>query len=122
MKLIGNLIWLIFGGFIISLEYLIASILLIATIIGIPFGLQTLKLAFIALWPFHRRIEPLPSTSGCLLLLMNLLWLLFGGLATVLSHFVMGLIFSITIIGIPFGKQHFKLARVALTPFDYQIR
>jgi len=117
MKIFGNIIWLIFGGFITAVEYLVASILLMITIIGIPFGIQTLKLAALAIWPFGKRLEQTESASGCISVLMNLLWLLFGGIWICLTHVLFGLILGITIIGIPWAKQHFKLASLALTPF-----
>ena len=121
MKLIGNLIWLIFGGIIIAIEYFIASVLLMITIVGIPFGLQTLKLAGLALWPFGHTSRAKDNTSGCLSTIMNILWILIGGIWISLSHVVLGLFFYITIIGIPFGNQHFKLASIALTPFGREI-
>jgi len=121
MKIIGNIIWLVFGGIIISIGYVISSLLLMITIIGIPFGLQTLKLATLALWPFGRKVVDKGVSGGCLNLLMNILWLIFGGFCICLSHLLLGLLFCITIIGIPFGKQHFKLAGLALTPFGKTI-
>lgn len=121
MNSIGNIIWLVFGGIIIALEYLISSCVLIVTIVGIPFGMQTLKLASLALWPFGRDIRPRENTSGCLYTLMNVIWILIGGIWISLSHIVFGLLFCITIIGIPFGMQHFKLAGLALTPFGKDI-
>jgi uncharacterized membrane protein YccF (DUF307 family) len=121
MRLIGNILWLLFGGILIVLEYLISSILLMVTIIGIPFGIQTLKLAGLAIWPFGRKIVYTEKPSGCLNILMNLLWLLLGGLWIALSHVLIGVILSITIIGIPFGQQHFKMAALALSPFGAQI-
>jgi len=86
MKLLGNLIWLIFGGIIISVEYLISSVLLMVTIVGIPFGLQTLKLSILALWPFGARIRMKESGSGCLSTLMNLIWIIIGGFWISLTH------------------------------------
>ena len=121
MKLIGNLIWIIFGGLVIALEYFIASLVLIITIIGIPFGIQTLKLGVLVLWPFGSEIKEIPQTRGYLSTLMNIIWILFGGIWIALSHLIYGIIFSITRIGIPFGMQHFKLARLALTPFGKEI-
>ncbi|MCD4770297.1 MAG: YccF domain-containing protein [Bacteroidales bacterium] len=121
MKLIGNIIWLLFGGIIIALEYFIASIILIITIIGIPFGVQTLKLGMLALWPFGRETRPGARSSGCLYIIMNIIWILIGGIWICLSHIIFGLLLCITIIGIPFGMQHFKLAAVALTPFGRDI-
>jgi uncharacterized membrane protein YccF (DUF307 family) len=120
MKLLGNIIWLIFGGLITSIEYLIASILMMITIIGIPFGLQTLKLARLALWPFGSKVKD-NGSSGCLSVLMNILWIIFGGLCICLTHLFFGILLFITIIGIPFGNQHFKMAKLALTPFGKDI-
>lgn len=117
MKIVGNLIWVVFGGFFVALEYLISSVILMATIVGIPFGVQTLKLAILALWPFGREIKSGARSSGCLYVLMNVLWIFTGGIWIAVTHILFGIIFSITIIGIPFGKQHFKLAGLALTPF-----
>ena len=121
MKILGNIIWIVFGGLIIALEYFVASLVLIVTIIGIPFGIQTFKLGLLALWPFGSEVREKPQASGCLTTLMNIIWILFGGIWIALSHFVLGCLFFITIIGIPFGKQHFKLARLALTPFGKEI-
>jgi len=121
MRLLGNLIWLVFGGVIISAEYLISSILLMVTIIGIPFGLQTLKLAVVALWPFGTEIRLRPGSTGCLSTIMNLIWIFIGGFWICLTHLVFGILFAITIIGIPFARQHFKLAGLALTPFGKEI-
>jgi uncharacterized membrane protein YccF (DUF307 family) len=121
MKIFGNIIWLVFGGIFIFFEYLVSGFLLCLTIIGIPFGLQIFKLAFVALWPFGRKIENNPNSNGCLNVFMNIIWLLFGGIWIALSHAVIGLILAITIIGIPFAIQHFKLAGVALSPFGKTI-
>ena len=121
MKLLGNLIWLVFGGILISIEYLISSMLLMVTIIGIPFGIQTLKLAIVALWPFGTEIRLKPGNSGCLSSIMNLVWIFIGGFWICLTHIFFGVLFALTIIGIPFGKQHFKLAGLALTPFGKEI-
>lgn len=121
MKILGNIIWLIFGGFLTAMEYIIASLLLMITIIGIPFGLQTLKLGILALWPFGRTVVDNGNSGGCLCLLMNIIWILVGGFWICLTHFGFGLLLCITIIGIPFGRQHFKMAGLALTPFGKDI-
>lgn len=121
MKTLGNIIWLVFGGIFIAIEYFIGSILLIITIVGIPFALQTFKLGLLALWPFGRTSIISEQPTGCISTLMNLVWLLFGGFWIAISHALLGLLFFITIIGIPFGQQHFKLATVALTPFGRDI-
>lgn len=121
MRILGNLIWLIFGGIIIAVEYFIGSIILIITVVGIPFGIQTLKMASLALWPFGRTTRVDVRASGCLYILMNIIWLLTGGLWIALTHAIFGLILCITIIGIPFGLQHFKLTAIALSPFGRDI-
>jgi uncharacterized membrane protein YccF (DUF307 family) len=121
MRLLGNLVWLIFGGIIIAIEYLIGSIILMITIIGIPFGIQTLKMASLAIWPFGRDTFVHSRASGCLYILMNVIWLLTGGLWIAATHAIFGLLLCITIIGIPFGLQHFKLTAIALSPFGRDI-
>lgn len=120
MKILGNIIWVLFGGLEIALQYVLSSLVLMITIVGIPFGLQTLKLGLLALWPFGSKVRKKP-TSGCLNTVMNVVWVVFGGLFICLHHIVLGIVFCITIIGIPFGKQHFKLAEIALTPFGREI-
>jgi len=121
MKTLGNLIWLIFGGIITAIEYLIASLLMIITIIGIPFGIQTLKLSLLALWPFGKKVVTHERSGGCLYVFFNVFWILTGGIWIALTHWLFGAILFITIIGIPFGRQHFKLATLALTPFGKDI-
>lgn len=121
MKILGNIIWVLFGGFFIALEYFISSIGLFITIIGIPFGIQTLKLGILALWPFGSQIVDIPQSNGCLSFLMNVIWFFIGGIWIFLSHLFFGVIFCITIIGIPFGIQHFKLAKLAITPFGHDV-
>ncbi len=121
MKTLGNVIWVVFGGFVIAIEYVVGSIALMVTIIGIPFGIQSLKLAELALWPFGKRIKHKESTTGCISFLMNIIWFFVGGLPIILTHLLFGVLFYITIIGIPFGHQHFKLMRLALSPFGKEI-
>lgn len=117
MNVLLNLLWLLLGGLLIALEYLLSSLILMVTIIGIPFGIQTLKLALIALWPFGKEMRSTPSDGGCLSTLMNVLWIFCGGIWIALTHLVTGAVLCITVIGIPFGLQHFKMAGLALTPF-----
>lgn len=121
MNILGNVLWLIFGGLVTAIEYFISSILLMVTIVGIPFGLQTMKLAGLALWPFGRKVGPGVLSAGCVTTLMNIIWLLIGGIWIALSHIAFGLLLAITIIGIPFARQHFKLAALALAPFGKTI-
>jgi len=121
MKTLGNIIWVVFGGVFIAIEYVLASVALMITIIGIPFGIQSLKLAEVALWPFGKRVVHKESSSGCLSALMNVIWFFVGGIPIVLTHLLFGLLFYITIIGIPFGNQHFKLMKLAFTPFGRKV-
>jgi len=121
MKILGNIIWLVFGGWMIALEYFVASIGMMITIIGIPFGLQSIKLGLLALWPFGSKVVVIEDTSGCLNLVMNILWIIIGGIPIALTHLAWGVLFCITIIGIPFGLQHFKLIRLALVPFGKEV-
>ncbi|MDE6267733.1 MAG: YccF domain-containing protein [Muribaculaceae bacterium] len=117
MNILLNIIWVVFGGVMIAIEYAISSVLMMITIIGIPFGLQTLKLAILSLWPFGTNIYDDGWPSGCLAGVMNVIWWFVGGFAIALTHLGWGLLFCITIIGIPFGLQHFKLMKLALLPF-----
>jgi uncharacterized membrane protein YccF (DUF307 family) len=121
MKILGNLVWLIFGGIIIAVEYFIGSLILMITIVGIPFGLQTLKMGSLSIWPFGRTSRVEPGASGCLHVFMNVLGLLCGGIWIAITHAFFGVLLYLTIIGIPFGNQHFKLTEVAINPFGRKI-
>jgi uncharacterized membrane protein YccF (DUF307 family) len=121
MNLLGNLIWLLFGGLVMALEYFVAGLLLMLTIIGIPFGLQAMKLGLFALMPFAFKVVPSPQSGGCLNTLFNVIWIVFFGIWIALSHLFWGILLSITIIGIPFGRKHFNMAGLALTPFGNQV-
>lgn len=121
MSLLMNILWILLGGICIAVEYIVASIGMMVTIIGIPFGIQTLKLSLLALCPFGKEIQSTPQAGGCLSIIMNILWILMGGIWLSLSHLAFGIVLCITIIGIPFGKQHFKLAGLALNPFGKEI-
>lgn len=121
MKTFGNIIWIVFGGIFIAIEYVFASIALMITVVGIPFGLQSLKLAEMALLPFGKKAVQSENASGCISLLMNIIWFFVGGLPIALTHFFFGILFYITIIGIPFGNQHFKLMKLAFVPFGKKI-
>ena len=107
MKFLGNLIWLIFGGLAVAIEYFTAGLALMITIIGIPFGLQAMKLGVLALWPFGSKVIKTDMAGGCLSTIMNVIWLVFFGFIIALTHLLFGLLLSITIIGLPWGKQHF---------------
>ena len=121
MKFIGNILWMVLGGFIISLYYALVGLIFCITIIGIPFGMQLFKMAGLALWPFGHDVTPGANDGGCLSLIMNVIWIVLGGIEIALMHVTLGIGFCITIVGIPFGMQHFKMALLALVPFGKKI-
>lgn len=114
MGCLGNFIWLIFGGIIMGISWLVVGILWCITIVGIPIGLQCFKFAELAFMPFGKEVH---YNGGAGSLLLNIIWIIFGGLELAMEAAVIGLIFCITIVGIPFGLQCFKIARLALMPF-----
>lgn len=120
-NIIGNIIWLIFGGLISALFYFIGGLVLCITIIGIPFGIQCFKIGVLVLAPFGREVVSSSNNTGCLSLLFNIIWILCGGLCTAITHIVFGVLLFITIIGIPFANQHFKLVEISLMPFGKRI-
>ncbi len=121
MKLIGNILWILLGGLFVSLYYMLGGIFFCITVIGIPFGLQLFKMARFALWPFGSEVISGANDGGCLSTLMNVIWILFGGIEIACSHILFGLLCCITIVGIPFGMQHFKMSLLALVPFGKEI-
>ncbi len=121
MNFIGNLIWLIFGGLAAALGYIFGGFLLCLTIVGIPFGLQCFKIAGLVLWPFGRKVVPTGNGGGCLSVFFNIIWIFCGGLYTALVHLVFAALLFITIIGIPFARQHLKLMEISLMPFGKQV-
>jgi uncharacterized membrane protein YccF (DUF307 family) len=121
MNILGNLVWLIFGGFLSALGYFVGGFVLCCTIIGIPFGIQCFKIGAVVLWPFGTRIENGPNNHGCLSTLCNIIWIICGGWYTALVHIFFAFILAITIIGIPFAKQHMKLVELSLMPFGKRI-
>jgi len=121
MNTIGNLIWLICGGFLSALGYFVMGFVFCITIIGIPFGIQCFKIGMLVLFPFGKKVITIPSSGGCLMLLFNLIWIVTGGLYTACIHLVFAVLLFITIIGIPFGRQHLKLAELTLAPFGKTI-
>jgi len=121
MNLIGNIIWFILGGFILALVYLFGSLVLMITIIGIPFGLQTLKLAGFALAPFGKSVKVEAGGDGLMSLILNIIWILFAGIELAVVHLMLAFLFGITILGIPLASQHLKMAKLALIPFSRHI-
>lgn len=121
MQILGNLIWWIFGGLEAAIGYFVGSLALACTIIGIPIALQTFKIGLLCLWPFGSKVRKTKSPVGCIRIPLNLLWLVFGGLWSCLMHILFGLLLCLTLVGIPWGKQHFKMASLALAPFGKEV-
>jgi len=117
MSLVGNILWIVFGGFILTLGYLIGGVLMCCTIIGIPFGIQAMKFGFACLAPFGREVVKLDNADDTLTLIFNLIWIVLCGWEIFCSHLVLALLCAITVVGIPFAAQHLKLAPLALFPF-----
>jgi uncharacterized membrane protein YccF (DUF307 family) len=122
MSLIGNLLWIVLdGGIIISFIYLVAGLVLCVTIVGIPFGIQCFKLAALALVPFGKNVEQTKFASGCTGPVFNVIWLVLFGWELAILHLLLGLIAGITIIGLPFARQHMKMVSLALNPFGHRV-
>ena len=122
MSFLGNLIWLIFGGFLTGMGYILGGLLVCLTIIGIPFGMQAIKLGIATMAPFGKEIVATDDAADFGKILLNILWAVVFGWEIAVAHLVHGLILAVTIVGIPFAKQHFKLIPIALAPFGRQIR
>jgi len=122
MSAIGNLLWILLGGgLFIFLGYLIGGVLLCLTIVGIPFGVQLIKLSLLGLAPFGKRIDTEGVASGILPILMNVLWWVLGGVEVAIVHLVFAFILAITVVGLPFAKQHMKMLHLSLVPFGASI-
>ena len=118
MGCLGNLLWCVFGGFISGVSWCLAGCLWCLTLIGIPVGLQCFKLAGLTFFPFGKEVR---YGGGAGSFLLNVVWLLVSGLPLALEHVVWALVLCVTIVGIPFGLQHFKLAKLALMPFGTEV-
>ena len=116
MQTVGNVLWVVLAGIWLALGYAVAGVLACLTIVGIPFGIQAFKLAGLALWPFGRTVVR-SAEGGCLELGANVVWLVLVGWEIFLGHLVAGALLCLTIVGIPFGIQAFKLSVLALWPF-----
>ena len=118
MGFLGNLLWFLFGGALSGLSWCLAGCLWCITIIGIPVGVQCFKLASLSFFPFGKQVR---YGGGAASFLLNIVWLLFSGLFLALEHVLFGVLLCITVIGIPFGLQQFKLAKLALMPFGAEV-
>ena len=122
MSLLGNILWLIFGGLIAGLGYILGGLLMCLTIVGIPFGIQCFKLAGLALAPFGSEVREKEPPSGAIAVIMNIIWIILPGLELAVLHLILALAFGITIIGLPIAAQHLKMTRLALLPFGFEVR
>jgi uncharacterized membrane protein YccF (DUF307 family) len=122
MSLLGNVLWLIFGGLIAGLGYILGGLLTCLTIIGIPFGIQAMKIGVATFAPFGKQIVELPEANSPLRLILNVVWLIVVGWEIALAHAASALVLAVTIIGIPFALQHLKLIPLALLPFGRALR
>lgn len=120
MKFIGNVLWIIFGGAWSALVWAAWGLIWCITIVGIPLGLQCFKFAKLSLCPFGKDI--VSDNGGALSFIANIIWCLTTGLPMAINNVVLGLSLCATIVGIPFGLQYFKLARLAFSPFGFQVR
>jgi uncharacterized membrane protein YccF (DUF307 family) len=120
VKLLLNLIWLIFGGLVMALGYAVVALVMFVLIVTIPFGIASARIALFCLWPFGRTIVRRPD-AGAGSLIGNIIWLLLAGWWLARGHLITGLLMCLTIIGIPLGLANFKLIPVSLTPFGRDI-
>ena len=118
MKSIGNLLWFIFGGFISGMSWTLSGLFWCITIIGIPIGKQCFKLCSISLNPFGKEVE---YGGGAVSFIVNILWIIFSGIELAITNLALGAILCVTIVGIPFGMQFFKIAKLSLMPFGAQV-
>lgn len=121
MTLLGNIVFFVFGGFVIFLGYVLGGIVLCLTIIGIPFGFQCFKLAGGVIAPFGREVRTTRQPEGTLSIVMNIIWIILPGVELAIMHLLLALVFAITIVGIPIAMQHLKLLPLALLPFGRQM-
>ena len=120
MKTIGNILWFVLCGVWLGIAYIVAGLIACLTLIGIPFGIQSFKLAGYVMWPFGRELVESPGarfSKG----VMNIIWIIVGGLWLAIGHVLFGIVLCITILGIPFGLKNFSMAKLALFPFDYSV-
>ena len=120
MKVLLNIIWLVFGGLWLALGYAVAALIMFVLIITIPFGIAAARLALFSLWPFGRTVVR-RRDAGAGALIGNIIWFLLAGWWLALGHLVTGVLMCLTVIGIPLGLANFKLIPAALTPFGRDI-
>jgi uncharacterized membrane protein YccF (DUF307 family) len=120
MRLLLNLIWLVFGGLVMALGYAVVALVMFLLIITIPFGIASARIALFCLWPFGRTLVRRPD-AGAGSLLGNVIWFVLAGWWLAIGHLITGVLMCVTIVGIPLGLANFKLIPVSLTPFGRDI-
>jgi uncharacterized membrane protein YccF (DUF307 family) len=120
MRLILNVIWLVFAGLWTALGYALAALIMFILIITIPFGVAALRIGVFALWPFGKTVVR-RADAGAGSAIGNVIWFVLAGWWLILIHLITGTILCLTIIGIPLGLANFKLIPVTLTPFGRDI-
>ncbi|MEI6447864.1 MAG: YccF domain-containing protein [Actinomycetes bacterium] len=120
MRLLGNLIWLVFAGIWMALAYTLAGLLMFITIIGIPFGLMSLRIAAYSLWPFGRTVIR-KEEAGAGSTIGNVIWFILAGWWLAIGHVVTSIPLFLSIIGIPLGIGNLKMIPISLAPFGRDI-
>lgn len=120
VRVLFNIIWLVFGGLVLALGYAIVALVMFILIITIPFGIASARIALFCLWPFGRTLVRRPD-AGAGSLIGNIVWFVLAGWWLALGHLITGVLMCLTIIGIPLGLANFKLIPVSLTPFGRDI-
>lgn len=119
MSCLGNILWFLFGGLVSGLSWGITGCLWCISIVGIPVGMQCFKFAALSFFPFGKEVD---YGGGAVSLIVNIIWLLISGIPLAVEHAILGCLLCVTIVGIPFGLQFFKLAKLALMPFGSTVR
>ena len=122
MNLLLNILWFFLGGALLALLYILGGVLLCLSIIGIPFGVACFRLAVLAAAPFGRVIEEKQPPGGAIVTILNVIWIILPGLELAIIHLALAFVMAITIIGLPFARQHLKLVRMAILPFGFYSR
>lgn len=118
MRFLGNVLWFVFGGFLSGLAWIVAGLLWCITVVGIPIGVQCFKFAGLSFCPFGKEVI---YDGGAVSLIANIIWIVVSGIPMAIGNAIAGCLWCITIVGIPFGKQFFKIARLSLMPFGARV-
>ncbi len=119
MSFLGNILWFLLGGCLSGLAWIIAGLLWCITIVGIPIGIQCFKLSGLSFLPFGKEVQ---YEGGTVSFIVNILWIVLSGLELAIANLILGCLLCVTIVGIPFGRQYFKIAKLALAPFGAVVR